>query len=208
MKKICCFLFCLFLFPMFTKALICDNKTLVRYKNIAGNITTTYDYIEENNDVKFFITFSNMSSELYMLDENDKRYSSSSELILSDLKPGTSYKFRLYANNSDCETVLNTIYINLPYYNSYYKDPICDNLDYKYCNKWQKNTFTYEEFVKNVEDYRKSLEKEDDIKEKKESGIFDFIVDFYVKNYYYILPTIIVLSIIYMIRNVRKDDLF
>ena len=95
----------------------------------------------------------------------------------------------------------------MSFYNQYYNDPICNGVTYKYCNKWQKNDFTYEEFIKNVEEYKNTkniiVEEPNEVK-----GIFDYIMEFYISYYYIILPTIILISVIYIYINRKKNDLF
>ena len=205
------YLLCLvILFPITVKGLVCDNTTKVRLQKLAQNITTSYDYKEQDKMVTFDITFSNLSDELYLVDTTNKRefYYSGDPLVLGGFQSGTNYKFEVRSTNSYCSgTVLYYLYVTTPYYNPYYADPICSGLTYKYCSKWQKNDFTYEEFIKNIEEYKK--ETFDNPEESEQiKGIFDYIVDFYISYYYIILPVIILIILIYIFINRKKDNLF
>ena len=107
-------------------------------------------------------------------------------------------------------SVIYYIYVATPAYNPYYSDPICEGVNYKYCNKWQKNTLSYEEFIRNVEEYKNKkdvIEIDDNVK-----GIFDIILEFYINNYYIILPTLIIIILIYIVINSiinrKKNNLF
>lgn len=203
-------LFLIILFPMNVKGLICDNAAKVRLQKLAQNITTSYDYVESNGMVTFDITFNNLSNELYLVDVFNKRnfnYSGNT-LVLGGFQSGTNYKFEVRSTNVYCDgSVLYYLYVTTPSYNPYYTNPICNGISYKYCNKWQKNDFTYEEFIKNVEEYKKTLDKETIIKEDIK-GIFDYIIDFYISYYYIVLPIIIIVSLFYILINRKKNDLF
>ena len=205
------YLLCLIiLFPITVNGLVCDNTTKVRLQKLAQNITTSYDYIEQDGNVIFDITFNNLNSELYLVDVVNEReyYYSGNVLQLGGFKSGTSYKFEVRTTNIFCNgPALYYLYVTTPHYNQYYNDPICNGVTYKYCNKWQKNDFTYEEFIKNVEEYKNTkniiVEEPNEVK-----GIFDYIMEFYISYYYIILPTIILISVIYIYVNRKKNDLF
>lgn len=198
------------LFPICVKGAICSNADKVRLQKLAQNITTDYDYEEKDGNVIFSFNFHNLNNDLYLVDtKNDKRYYYSGEkLTLGGFNSDTTYKFGVRSSNVLCDSsVLYYIYITTPAYNPYYNDPICNGISYKYCNKWQKNTFSYEEFIKNVEDFKiinKEIIGENDVK-----GLFDIILDFYIKYYYIILPIFIVIIIIYIfIIDRKKNNLF
>lgn len=203
-------LFLIILFPFCVEAALCDYSEKIRLQKLAQNITYSYDYVEEYRDATFTFTFYNLTSDLYLVNtRDDRRFDySGEELVLGGFYDGTNYKFEVRATNSFCDSAaLYYIYITTPSYNPYYNDPICENLDYKYCNKWQKNTLTYEEFVRNVENYKKTtLIPPDDVQDER--GLFDMIIDFYSEYYYIILPAIIVIGITYIVIQRRKNDLF
>lgn len=203
-------LFLIILFPFSVDAALCSNSDKLRLQKLAQNITTSYDYVEENGDATFTFTFNNLSSELYLINtRNGRRFDySGEELVLGGFYDGMSYKFEVRTTNIYCDSsALYYIYITTPSYNRYYNDPICNNLDYKYCNKWQKNTFSYEEFIKNIEDYKKSLILSDN-NIVVEPGLFDILIEFYSKYYFIILPTIIIIGTTYIIVQKKKNDLF
>ena len=207
-------LFMVILIPFSVDADICDYSEKVRLQTLAQNITYSYDYVEENGNVSFTITFNNMHSDLYLINSNnDSVFNySGEELVLGGFKDNTSYKFEVRTNNIFCNSsALYYIYITTPTYNPYYSDPICVGIEeYKYCNKWQKNPYSYKQFIEHAEDYKNSL-IEQPKQEEVVKGIFDIIIDFYCKYYYIILPTVIVLGLIYiiilMIRR-KRNDLF
>lgn len=214
MMKYLKLLICLIvLFPICVKGAICSNSDKIRLQQLAKNITTSYDYVENNGNVVFSINFYNLNSELYLVDtkSNNKYYYTGETLNLGGYSSNTNYKFAVRSSNIMCDSsVIYYIYVATPAYNPYYNDPICEGVNYKYCNKWQRNTLSYEDFVKNVEEYknRKSvIEVDDNVK-----GIFDIILEFYINNYYIILPILIVIIIVYIVINSiinrKKNNLF
>lgn len=210
MKYLKLILFIIILFPFSVNAALCEYSERTRLQKIAQNVTYSYDYIEENGNVTFTFKFNNLTSDLYLVDTINKtnfNYSGE-ELVLGGFKADTSYKFAVRTTNMFCDSsALYYIYITTPAYNRYYNDPICNGLDYKYCNKWHKNNFTYEEFIRNIENYKQSL-IEEPIDVEEVEGIFDKIIEFYSKYYYIILPIIIVGGITYIFINRKKNDLF
>lgn len=213
MKKfLTAFILLIILSPINSKALVCSDKEKVKFQELAKNIATTYNYTETNNQVTFNITFSNIPEGFRIYDYVNKveHPYTASEITLNGYQAGVSYRFDYYTNDILCQySRLYSSYINLPSYNPYYNDNICSNLDYKYCNKWQKINMSYDEFIKDVTEYRKSLEiiekgpNVDDIK-----GIFDYIIEIYIKYYYIILPLFIGFAIFYIIYYNRKQNFF
>lgn len=209
------FIICLIiLFPITVKGAVCDNTTKVRLQKIAQNITTNYDYNEINGNVVFQINFYNLNSEVYLVDvkNNKKYYYSGNTLSIDGFNSDTNYKFEVRSVNPLCDSSsLYYIYVVTPAYNRYYNDPVCVNVNYKYCNKWQKNTLNYDEFIKKVNDFKN---KKDIIvpDEQIPNSFFDVVLEFYVNNYYVILPVLVILSIISMIIvslvNRKKNNLF
>ena len=132
------------------------------------------------------------------------------ELILSGYSSGQTISYTIYYPDKMCvEAVLGVKYVNLPTYNPYYTNNICDGLtNYSLCQKWVKHGLTEDEFVKKVNEYKESLIIEEEKKETLEDikGIFDYVLEFFFDYYMYILPTIIVGGIIGIIYLDRKDS--
>ena len=192
------------------KADLCDDKDKINYQSLAKNISGTYEYVPESNT--FNIIFTNVDSTLYFKELNTGGIYgyTGNEMVLFNFIPGNSYKFGVYTSNYECRNdKMYTIYLTLPFYNPYYQDSLCEGIEnYKYCSKFISKFITYEEFKNNIEQYKKSSEKENDANEEVTYSIFDYIILFYVEYYHIILPLIIVICLFIRCRYNKKQDLF
>lgn len=197
---------------------VCSVDDKIRYLTLASNITTSYDYIEANDTINFSITIYNVHKDLIVKDNiNNKNYSSNRNVLndytISNLKDGTNYSFDVYAKSGDCSyKLLNTIYVNLPKYNKYYKDPICNGIEsYNLCQRWgEVGNIGYEIFKSKVEEYKKKSDVSTEIKEDnvKTRSIIEILEDFWAKYYLYItIGTIVLLiPIIIIVKKKNKYD--
>lgn len=192
----------------------CSNSDKVKLSQLAKNINYTYDYIEDNNSVTFNITFNNIQPNFKIRDvstKNEYQYSGE-ELTLNGYSPGKQYRFDVYYVDVACtRDKLASIYISLPDYNPFYSNELCNGIkDYKLCQKWVKNSLSYEESVEKTTKYIESFEtsKEDNIEEGKNiKGFYDYVLEFYLNYYFLVLPLIIVGCLIIMYKLNKKNKL-
>ena len=233
-KKILLFIGLFILLPMNAKAALCENKDMIAYQEQAKNISVTYEYEETDDDIIFNIKFSNVPMQFtvfdvdafqnyfYKGDGEDFTYVDAfgiqsyipveSEFVIPNVEKNKSYKFQIFVNDWSCRyNIMYTHYITIPPYNKYYKDSLCKGIeDYKLCNKWVNvSRYTYDEWKDEVNKYinkKRIIPKEEEPEEIK--GIFDYVIDFYLDYYYFILPIIIVLCIAGIVLYNKKHDLF
>lgn len=177
----------LLILPISIKA-YCTNEQLSKYKALAGHINSYYEFNQETK--KFNIKIYNINNELTILNTNNNtkitpNSSNLEQINISDLNPGNITKITVYPTNSDCSDYrVRTIYINLPYYNNYYNDPVCKNNNNKLCFKWVNTSiYTHEQFVDKVKIIKEEQpQQEDNEKEKIKNkyGFFDFLADYYI----------------------------
>ncbi len=203
-----------FIFAPSSKAYLCDNSTKVEYQEMAKNISVNYEYTESDDDVNFSIKISNIPTDFIVLDViNNKKYyssSNSSEILIENVSKNTSYRFDISKNEIACGSIVfYSHYINIPAYNKYYKDAICEGIeDYKLCNKWLNVTISYDEWKNKIIEYKNSLNKEEEIPEEKEKSWMEKIIEFYSNYYMFILPGIIIVSCSGIYLYNKKHDLF
>lgn len=215
MKKVVIFLLALFIPFISVKGFYCKYSDIAKYKGLASNINTYYDYEEKGNSITFSIKLVNLHKDLYIVDtNNNKRYDyKSQELTITGYYPGQTVKFSVYATDENCSNqILYTIRVVLPDYNKYYNDPVCQDVsNYIFCQKWYKHNLEHDSFVKKVNQYKDSLVKKPIIEDKTEvSGysIFQMLLDFWIKYYYlFLIPIIIICSLIIYFVN-KKNNIY
>lgn len=175
-------LLCLLIIPISVNA-ACNSSELSRYKSLAANINNYYDYTSDSFSVYFY----NVSNELRIIDKtNNKEYFTSSNLgdvIVNSLTPGSMVNFAVYPVTGECSNYrVFTFYINLPYFNKYYNDPVCINNSNTLCSKWSNTSmYNYDQFVNVVKDSKveEVIEPEPE-QEVHKYGFFDFLGDYYI----------------------------
>lgn len=175
-------LLCLLIIPISVNA-ACNSSELSRYKSLAANINNYYDYTSDSFSVYFY----NVSNELRIIDKtNNKEYFTSSNLgdvIVNGLTPGSMVNFAVYPVTGECSNYrVFTFYINLPYFNKYYNDPVCINNSNTLCSKWSNTSmYNYDQFVNVVKNSKveEVIEPEPE-QEVHKYGFFDFLGDYYI----------------------------
>ena len=192
----------------------CEYSQISRLKSIVSNVNISYDYYVHNSSAYFNITLSNLVPEIYFVDtKNDKTYTYSDtkngEIVIYGNKyTDGSYKF--YSALASCRGIkLGTKYYKLPRYNIYHDNKICEGIEnYSLCKKWANISYSYYELENLINKY-KNGENDEKVEENQtviyEKSIVDYIVEFYIKNYYFILLGIILICIIIMIINRKRN---
>ena len=210
MKKKIILLTLLVLFPVSSKASECSYAEQARLRNIASNVTTSYEYVENDGNVTFNVILTNITNEIYIQDYIDRNnnknyyYNGTNEIKITGYTPGTNIRYLIYPTKGNCtNSYLANKYVNLPYYNKYYKDSLCEGKTYSICNKWAKVTYTYDEFAKKINE----LDKNDEVIEeniKEEKNIFDIISKFIFDYYIFIIAGGVVIVVITSIIKKKK----
>lgn len=218
MKKIV-FAILFFLVMMLPSCVKADSLCTYNYQSLmkkkASNVMPSYTYTENNDKVTFDITLTNMQPDLYLVvvvnsktnQAKNYYYSGSTEMVLKGYNPGDKIKFQIRTNNSICDTsVLSTKYVNLPYYNKYYKDSLCEGKEnYSVCYKWNQENMTQEEFEKRVKELYNEQPKEEK-ETTNEPNVFDKIYSFLHDFYIYILVGIGLIMLLVMYLKHKKND--
>lgn len=206
------------LLPAPVEGFYCKNIDKANQRYLASNINTIYFEKINGDKATFDIKIANITKNLIVKDVyNNKLYSyghdktNPSEITISNFPHGNSYKFEIYTDIEFCEDeLLHVVYVTVPRYNVYHKDELCKGIsDYRFCQRWVDFEVSYNEFVKNVEDYKKSLIIED-IEEpiiEDKLNLYDYLINFWIKYYYYILGGIIIICLILLYILYKKNDL-
>lgn len=212
MKKIIIFLV-LFLIPLKISA-YCDYDSYNLALKKAGHVNIMTSYEIKENEALFTIKIYNLSSGQTIIDDTTgKQYTFANAvdgaITISNIKTPKTYKFNVYSEENTCNIdPLSTLYAEVPAYNKYYSDNVCKGIEnYKLCQRWSTINMTYDEFKQNIQEYKNSLIKTDEQTDKYKS-IFDYILEFYIQYYYYILPGIIILSVASILIIKKRENKF
>lgn len=214
-KKILVFSLLLFI-PNIVNA-ECSYNEKVRLQSLASNLSFTYNYKEIDNGNQFYginfsITITNLEPELYIVDEskgNVYYYNNKKEVTSDDYTDGITVGFKVYANSGSCKgEYLITNYVTLPPYNRFYRDPICNGVNnYHLCNRFSRVTLSYDDFIKEVTNYKEQLNKPDEVpKKEKDNEIIEKVISFLSKYSFYLFGGIIVICSSLIFYLSRKDD--
>lgn len=157
------------------KADICDSNDIARLKEIAKNVSVSYEYINnENEDVQeeknepseegtltivntYNIEISNATDEIYLKDENGNEYHLSDSIngVISTTANAGTVKYYVYSSNC-FNKLLRTITIELDKYNVYANYKECEGIsseELEICDKWYQGNLDYDTFMKKIEEY-------------------------------------------------------
>lgn len=192
-----------------------DIKFTIRFSNVhpsiyVYNMDTNQSYygneqgevivnnLDDNKKYRFVI-----KSNTNVISSNYKEV----EVIINGVK--TKYVYDYGNNSQECHN-LNLLdnFVTLPSYNKFYKDELCSGVEnHKLCQKWTYNNYNYDEFKKEILNYKKSLnDSDDEKKEKIEINLLDQIIKLIIDNVIYIIVGIILLiTIVIVLMKKRKE---
>lgn len=150
------------LLPVSIAAKDCDWSEISDKKNLARNISWSYEYYLVKNEMRFNLLVTNVYDDLYIIDTNTSQKYSKSEFTISNLADNQKLSFTIYSK--ECDTDIATKDIALPKYNKYHGTKYCEGIsEFSSCRKWQTLSASITEDVlkKQTTEYRKSLEKPD-----------------------------------------------
>ena len=178
-------------------AAYCGKDDLKRIENVANDISIEYS-LREDSSIKgmYDIIISGLTSELYIIEKNSNiiiTYDSTDNgtYILEDVV-GDEYSFDIIYDRC-ASTVVKTININAPIYNSLADSPECDNIsgDELYvCDERYKRKLNKEIFDEKIKKYYENKKKEEQVKN------IEKVIDFFKKNIIYIIGAIILVGIL------------
>jgi hypothetical protein len=190
--------------PINIKAYFCDYNELARLKNIASNINVSYDYTEQEDKLVYTIYFNNVQDDVTVKNAKGEVLTNLVEdrIILQDYVSDGIDVFTINGEVPFCKSgELSKIYLNLPFYNRFYKLDVCKDLDYEYCDRFFKHSLSEEAFVKRVNAYKKEVNEEE-----KPETIKKYWFDYINEYYYYALVLVIASSSYAIYVLIKKDD--
>ncbi len=193
----------------------CTDDVLEQLEEEASNIKISYKHLEDENGYSgynnFEVTVSNLNDDLYIMItqlEKDLKLSSSDGENKAVFTSGT-WIFNVYSNM--CEVKISEIEVELPKFNLYSLDPLCDGIDgsdFALCGKYYEYDVSYENFVERVKHYRitHNIDSNSRNGNAHENSFFDKVLEF-VSKYYMVFLSItiaVLVLVIFVIVKKRK----
>lgn len=217
-KKIILFVIALFIFPLniFAKPLYaCNSSELSRLKKYASNVNISYNYFTENNEAYFNVTINNVTPDMYIEEETtgQKYYynhnNNQGEIVTNNFHDVTSLKFVVYSNTISCtDEVLTVLYVNLPIYNKYADDPLCENnKNFRLCKRFLTSNISREYFEKEIQEYidEKNKNNDSEIEEEEKHKNFDSWQDLLIR-YSPLAVILLIVLIVYLVQRRKKNS--
>lgn len=190
MKYLLFVFICLFVFPFNARA-ACDYQRVAELSKIASNVQLSYSYYPDEDGIPIFgVNVSNITSDIYVVDEDHGIIGNTTADNLAYGYGTTRATFTVYSNDPNCKGErLLTQYVNFPSYNTYSNSYLCkDNSSFQYCKIWSNtSSLNTEDFQNAMEEYSKN--NGDDTNIEDNNSLLDFIND----NLVLIIVVVIVL---------------
>ncbi len=185
----------------------CTNKEIADYRDMAGNILVYTNYTMENNEPKFNIIITNLSSKFYVVDETDSKYprtyrfkdfTTDNELTLKGYSDNQRRIFKIYSATATCDgQYLATKYVSIPNYNEFASDEVCVGAsEYSLCQRWGAVNVDYDTFVSQVNAYKASKKPPEEPAPVEKKETWKDIVLRFIGNYYVYLVSGVVIIIL------------
>lgn len=189
----------------------------------ASNVKANYEFVEPEDDYSYFkINVLNLNENIYATVTNaaskvrqELMYSTENggnTFAISDVVfEKQEYVIEIFSQKTGCEgRILRTIRIVTPRLNPFYDSFLCEDVhEFVLCQKWSDFSFSAEELKVRIDNYKKTIEDNDQKVEKSETSLINRIISFIVDNYIYIsigvtvaVLTLVVISIIKRKRRV------
>ena len=167
--------------PFMVKA-DCDYQRLAELSKLASNVKLSYNYQFIDYYPQFTITATNLTNDIYMIDNYGTRFSAVGE-VSSVYKDGNKLRFTFYSNDPSClGREISTKYVNLPEFNPRYNSDECKAYpNFSLCQMWTDTSFSNKQFENELANYEEELEEEDNV-HKQEVSVWSVILEFLLNN--------------------------
>ena len=103
----------------------CDYSKQKEYNVLSSYVSYKIDYVESSND--FMVTVYNLADSLFVRYNSVDYVNSNSESRIMQIKEGSQLVINILTNDSECVNKnLRTLYISIPYLNTFYKSEKCN----------------------------------------------------------------------------------
>ncbi|MBR2708417.1 MAG: hypothetical protein IKE90_03165 [Bacilli bacterium] len=177
------FIVFLSLMPLTIRAQCTDSRR-AELNKIASNVKFNYSYnVSQDRDVQFSIIISNVTPDIYVVDNRGNQYRNFENIISSQ-----STEFEIYSSDSNCNEMILTRSLSLPTYNTFSKLDECNNNTSYLCNIWyDTGYYDQRDFIQALKNEKKG--KQSNIS-KNDSKVNSF------NMYVFIIPGLVIIGLV------------
>lgn len=189
----------------------CTEEEINDFKKIEDEYKITYEFNKETKD--YTITINQTQSDKYgfiiEIDELNCNKLNNTQIECYNV-PIASYNVEITGKTETCQDVLKKFTLDLPDYNKYFEDPLCEGLeDFVLCQPTYNKEIDYDTFVSrvNTEIKRRKKEQKIPIEEQKEENT---VIEYLKSNLVQIIIIIVfvimlIITIILMSKSIKKS---
>ena len=191
----------------------CTEEDQERFKEVEDEYKITYKFNQDTKDYTL-TTHSSLPDEfdfiVYVGEDADFEEITPNEYRFYNIPSGT-YDIEIVGQTEECDRVFKSTTIELPEYNNYSSDPLCEGIEeFVLCQPTYGKYITYEEFVERVNVYKKTKVKKKEAEEQKNKDIMKPIISYLEDNLFRIIAivvfiAIVVVTIILTTKSIRKS---
>ncbi len=191
----------------------CSEEDIKEFREIQDEYKVAYEFDKETKT--YILTFNSTSSENfeYTITENveafaDCEATEDKKMICKNI-PSGKYVIEVTGSDENCQDTLKKIEMELPRYNEYSEDPLCNDIEeFVLCQPTYDKEIDYDTFVSRVNTYKKnhketSEEPQKTQEETIESKIFKYIKDNIVQII--IITVFVIMIIITIVLTVKSE---
>ena len=207
-KYLVLMIICMCVVPLTTHAQ-CDYQRLAELSRIASNVQFNYTYEMVDSYPNFSVILSNLTNDIYIVDNFGKIFSGSEEFI-NPYKEGNTITFTFYSNDANCQgEELTKRYVSLPEFNPRYNTDECKLYpEFSLCQMWTNTSFSAEQFAIQLENYKQQLNASSILNAEPKGSSWDVILSFLSNNalIFSIIGILVLISIcILIVRKIRHS---
>ena len=195
----------------------CTKEEIDNFKEIQDEYKVTYEFDIDSKTYDIYINnvypekyafFGELFNFKYKISKTENK-----KIEVENVPPG-KYDIEIISIDPSCEIVLKKINLELPKYNQYYNDPLCEGIEeFVLCQSTYDKDIDYETFVSRIESYKNS-KKEKEAKEansknqenEKDNKILKYIEENWLQIAIIVVFIImVIITIILTAKSIRKS---
>lgn len=192
----------------------CTYENKKEFREYSKDFKVTYEFNLETKD--YTVTTYNPKPDKYRYIISEvpfiiaKNETIENKTLYSNI-PAGKYLIKVFENEGGCLSILKKIEIDMPQYNPYYQDPLCEGVEeFVLCQPTYKREINRETFEYRINDYKQKKEEKIEIQMQKEKitkeKIFNYINDNIIQIIVIVIFIILVIiTSIITIKMTRKS---